>query len=66
MARLTRGRPLETFAPKNQLPNVLVRMFEVSIVDGKTHCALIAAHDDYVKQEKRDEGYIKNYEYNLK
>jgi len=29
MARLTRDRPLETFAPKNQLPNVLVRMFEL-------------------------------------
>jgi hypothetical protein len=22
---------------------------DFSIVDGKTHCALIAAHDDYVK-----------------
>ena len=37
-----------------------------SIVDGKTHCALIAAHDDYVKWEKRDKGYIKNYKCNLK
>ena len=31
MARLTRGRPLKTFAPKNQLPNVLVGMFDSEI-----------------------------------
>ena len=30
-----------------------------SIVDGKTHCAWIAAQNDNVKWERRDKGYIK-------
>ena len=45
---------------------LMVNKMKFSIVDGKTHCALIAAHDDYVKREKRDKGYIKNYKCNLK